>query len=158
MQFRLMTIISTIVQINAPVEKIFEFYTKPDNIKESWPRDIVKESENVLEHKSEEGSKMKVEGEYMGKRDEMLLEISQKEQNKRLVTRQTQGPFQSWESIQELQSNGDDHGNTTIRNHTINYELPTTGKIANFLSGSQAENKIRQGIEQAAQTIKQRLE
>ena len=103
---------------------------------------------------------MKVEGEYLGKRDEMLLEVVEKEQNKRLVTRQTQGPFQSWESIQEFQSNGDGDSNntTTTVNHTINYELPTTGKIANFLSGSQAENKIRQGIEQAAQTVKQRLE
>jgi hypothetical protein len=36
--------------------------------------------------------------------------------------------------------------------------LPTTEKIANVLTGSQAENKIRQGIEQAAQTVKQRLE
>ena len=155
-----MTTISTNVQINAPVEKVFEFYTNPDNIKESWPRDIVKESENVSGQKSEEGSEMKVEGEYRGKRDEMILEVAQKEQNKRLVTRQTQGPFQSWESIQEFQSNGDGNGNntTTTVNHTINYELPTTGKIANFLSGSQAENKIRQGIEQAAQTVKQRLE
>ena len=86
--------------------------------------------------------------------------LHKKEQNKRLVTRQTQGPFQSWESIQEFQSNGDGNGNhtTTTVNHTINYELPTTGKIANFLSGSQAENKIRQGIQQAAQTVKQRLE
>ncbi|HEU5120403.1 MAG TPA: hypothetical protein VFT71_05405 [Candidatus Nitrosocosmicus sp.] len=42
---------------------------------------------------------MKVEGQYMGKRDEMILEVSQKEQNKRLVTRQTDGPFKSWESI-----------------------------------------------------------
>jgi len=102
---------------------------------------------------------MKVEGEYMGKRDEMLLEVAQKEQNKRLVTRRTQGPFQSWESIQEFQNNGEGDSNaTTTVNHTINYELPTTGKIANFLTGSQAENKIRQGIEQAAQTVKQRLE
>ncbi|CAN5890134.1 hypothetical protein BH23THE1_BH23THE1_32850 [soil metagenome] len=40
----------------------------------------------------------------------MILEVAQKEQDKRLVTRQTEGPFQSWESIQEFQSNG---GNTT---------------------------------------------
>jgi ligand-binding SRPBCC domain-containing protein len=98
---------------------------------------------------------MKVEGEYMGKRDEMLLEVAQKERNKRLVTRQTEGPFQNWESIQEFQSNGN---NSTRVTHTINYELPTGGKIANFLSGSQAEDKIRQGIQQAAQTVKQRLE
>jgi len=91
----------------------------------------------------------------MGKRYEMILEVAQKEQDKRLVTKQTQGPFQSWESIQEFQSNGN---NSTKVNHTINYELPTTGKIANFLTGSQAEDKIRQGIEQAAQTVKQRLE
>ena len=29
---------------------------------------------------------MKVEGQYMGKRDEMILEVVQKEQNKKLVT------------------------------------------------------------------------
>ena len=100
-----MTSIRTEVEINAPVDRVFEYYTNPDNIKESWPRDIVKESESVSGQQSEEGSQMKVEGEYMGKRDEMLLEVAQKEQNKRLVTRQTKGPFQSWESIQEFQSN-----------------------------------------------------
>ncbi len=150
-----MTSIRTEVEINAPVDRVFEYYTNPDNIKESWPRDIVKESENVSGQKSEEGSQMKVEGEYMGKSSEMILEVAEKEQNKRLVTRQTEGLFQSWESIQEFQGNGN---NSTRVTHTINYELPTGGKIANFLSGSQAEDKIRQGIQQAAQTVKQRLE
>jgi len=150
-----MTTIQTQIEINAPVNTVFEYYTNPDNIKESWPRDIVKESENVSGQKSEEGSEMKVKGEYMGKQDEMLLEVVEKEQNKRLVTKQTEGPFQQWESTQEFQSNGN---NSTRVNHTINYELPTTGKVANFLTGSQAEDKIRQGIEQAAQTVKQNLE
>ena len=150
-----MTTINTKIEINAPVERVFEFYTNPDNIKESWPRDIVKESENVSGQKSEEGSEMKVTGQYMGKKDEMTLEVVEKEQNKRLVTKQTDGPFQRWDSIQEFQNSGN---NSTKVNHTINYELPTTGKIANVLTGSQAENKIRQGIEQAAQTVKQKLE
>ncbi|MGI0000957.1 MAG: SRPBCC family protein [Nitrososphaeraceae archaeon] len=150
-----MTTIQTQIEINAPVNTVFEYYTNPDNIKESWPRDIVKESENVSDQKSEEGSEMKVKGEYMGKEEEMLLEVVQKEQDKRLVTKQTEGPFQKWESTQDFQSNGN---NSTKVNHTINYELPTTGKIANFLSGSQVEDKIRQGIEQAAQTVKQKLE
>src|SRR6476659_2870345 len=155
-----MTTIQNQIEINAPVERVFEYYTNPDNIKESWPHDIVKESENLSGQKSEEGSEMKVTGEYMGKKDEMILEVVQKEQNKRLVTKQTDGPFQIWESIQEFQSsgNGNTSTTTTLVNHTINYELPTTGKIANVLTGSQAENKIRQGIEQAAQTVKQRLE
>jgi ligand-binding SRPBCC domain-containing protein len=150
-----MTSIKTEVEINAPVDRVYEYYTNPDNIKESWPRDIVKESENISGQKSEEGSEMKVEGQYMGKREEMFLEVAQKEQNKRLVTRQTEGPFKSWESTQEFQSNGN---NSTKVTHTINYELPTSGKIANFMSGSQAEDKIRQGIQQAAQTVKQKLE
>jgi hypothetical protein len=77
--------------------------------------------------KSEEGSQMKVEGEYMDKKDEMILEVSQKEQNKKLVTRQTEGPFQSWEDIQQFQSNGN---NFTKVTRIINYELPTTGKIS----------------------------
>ena len=150
-----MSTIQTQIEINAPVEQVFEFFTNPDNIKDSWPRDIVKESENVSGQKSEEGSEMKVTGQYMGKKDEMTLKVIEKEQNKRLVTKQTEGPFQRWDSIQEFQSSGN---NSTKVNHTINYELPTTGKIANALTGSQAENKIRQGIEQAAQTVKQRLE
>ncbi len=150
-----MTRIQTSIEIQAPVEQVFEYYTNPDNIKESWPRDIVKDSENISGQKSEEGSEMKVKGEYMGKQDEMLLEVSQKEQNKRLVTKQTEGPFQSWESTQIFQSNGN---NSTKVDHTINYELPTTGKIANFLTGSQAEDKIRQGIQQAAHSVKQKLE
>ena len=49
---------------------------------------------------------MKVTGQYMEKKDEMLLEVVEKEQNRRLVTRQTEGPFQKWESTQEFQSNG----------------------------------------------------
>ena len=149
------------LEINAPVERVFEYYTNPDKLKESGPHDLVKESENVSGQKSEEGSEMKVTGEYMGKKDEMTLEVVQKEQNKRLVTKQTEGPFQRWESIQEFQSSGNGNTSTTtttLVNHTINYELPTTGKIANVLTRSQAENKIRQGIEQAAQTVKQRLE
>ena len=98
---------------------------------------------------------MKVTGEYMGKMDEMILEVVEKEQNRRLVTRQTDGLFQKWESTQEFQSNGD---SPTKVNHTVDYELPTTGKIANMLTGSQAEGKIRQDIQQAAQTVKQNPE
>ena len=141
-------------EINAPVEKVFEYYTNPDNIKEAWPRDIVKESESLSGSKSEEGSEMKVKGQYMGKEEEMILEVADKEQNRRLVTRQTEGPFKKWESIQEFQGNG----NSTHIRHSIDYELPTTGKVANMLSGSQADNKIRKGLEQAAQTVKQKLE
>lgn len=149
-----MTKINYETEINAPVGKVFEYYTNPDNIKESWPQDIVKESENVSGQKSEEGSEMKVKGEYMGKEEEMTLEVVKKEQNSRLVTQQTQGPFKKWESIQEFQGS---NGKTHIR-HTVDYELPTTGKIANVLSGSQADSKIKQGLQQAAQTVKQRLE
>jgi hypothetical protein len=41
---------------------------------------------------------------------------------------------------------------------SIDFELPTTGNIANMLSGSQVDNKIREALEQAAQTAKQKLE
>jgi ligand-binding SRPBCC domain-containing protein len=140
--------------INAQVEKVFEYYTNPNNIKEAWPRDVVKESESISGSKSEEGSEMKVKGKYMGREEEMKLQVVDKEPNRKLVTRQTEGPFKKWESIQEFQGSG----NRTHIRHTIEYELPTTGKIANTLSGSQADNKIRQGLEQAAQTVKQKLE
>ena len=144
------------IDINAPVDKVFEYYTNPDNIKQAWPQDIVKESESLSGSKNEEGSEMKVTGGYMGKRDEMILEVTEKEQNKRLVTQQKEGPFKSWTSRQEFnQSNGQQ--GTHIK-HVIDFELPTTGKIANFLSGDQAKNKIQQGLQQSAQTVKQKLE
>jgi ligand-binding SRPBCC domain-containing protein len=152
-----MTNVQYETDINAPVKKVYEYYTNPDNIKEAWPRDIVKESESVSGSKSEEGSEMKVKGQYMGKEEEMRLEVVEKEQNRRLVTRQTEGPFKKWESIQEFEGRGGGNSSTHIR-HSVDYELPTTGKIANTLSGSQADNKIRKGLEQAAQTVKQKLE
>jgi hypothetical protein len=72
--------------------KVFEYYTNPDNIKQAWPRDIIKESESLYgSNKNEEGSEMKVKGEYMGREDEMILEVTEKEQNKRLVTQQKEG-------------------------------------------------------------------
>src|ERR687889_2267062 len=113
--------------INAPVEKLYEYYTNPDNIKEAWPRDIVRESETVSGSKSEEGSETRVKGEYMGREEEMKLQVVNKEPNRKLVTRQTEGPFRKWESVQEFQGNG----NRTHIQHAIEYELPTTGKIAN---------------------------
>jgi ligand-binding SRPBCC domain-containing protein len=150
-----MTNVQYEIDINAAVDKVYEYYTNPDNIKQAWPQDIVKDSENVSGQKSEEGSEMKVKGEYMGKEDEMILEVTEKEQNKRLVTQQKEGPFKSWASRQEFTQSG--QGTTHIR-HIIEFELPTTGKIANFLSGDQAKNKIQQGLQQAAQTVKQKLE
>jgi ribosome-associated toxin RatA of RatAB toxin-antitoxin module len=81
-------------------------------------------------------------------------EVVQKEENKKLVTQQTEWPFKRWESVQEFQG----IGKSTHVKHAINYELSTTGKIANLLSGSQADNKLREDLEQAANTVKQKLE
>lgn len=142
--------------IDAPIDKVYEYYTNPDNIKKAWPQDIVKESENVSGQKGEEGSEMKVKGEYMGKEDEMILEVTEKEPNKRLVTEQTEGPFKQWKSIQSFEEGRD--ANTTHVRHEIEYELPTTGKIVNFFSGAQPNSKIEQGLQQALQTVKQKLE
>jgi ligand-binding SRPBCC domain-containing protein len=150
-----MTKVQYQTEINAPVERVYEYYTNPNNIQEAWPQDIVKESEDVSGSKNEEGSEMRVKGQYMGKQEEMRLQVVDKEENRKLVTRQTQGPFKKWDSIQEFRPNGT---NATHVKHSIDFELPTTGKIANTLSGSQADNKIRQALEQAAQTVKQKLE
>ncbi len=149
-----MTRVQTDVEINAPVERVFEYYTNPDNIKEAWPKDVVKESETTAGSKSEPGSEMRVAGEQMGIWKEMRLQVAEKEQNRRLVTRQTDGPFKRWESIQEFQG---DNNRTNVR-HIIDYELPTGGKVADMFTGGQADDKIKSGMEQAAQTVKRNLE
>jgi ligand-binding SRPBCC domain-containing protein len=160
-QFPDMTRVEYEENINAPVEKVYEYYTNPDNIKEAWPRDVVKESEAITDSKNEPGSEMKVKGEYMGRQAEMRLEVAEKEQNRRLVTRQIEGPFKRWESIQEFQGDNNNNNNNNSRTHvrhTVDYELGTVAKAGNFVTGSQADDKIRQGLEQAAQTVKQKLE
>ena len=85
-----MTEVQYQTEINAPVEKVYKYYTNPDNIQEAWPQDIVKESEDISGSKSEEGSEIRVKGQYMGKEEEMRLEVIDKEENRRLVTRQIQ--------------------------------------------------------------------
>jgi uncharacterized protein YndB with AHSA1/START domain len=69
-----MTKVQYETEINAPVERVYEYYTNPNNIQEAWPRDIVKESEDVSGSKNEEGSEMTVKGQYMGKEEEMRLQ------------------------------------------------------------------------------------
>jgi uncharacterized protein YndB with AHSA1/START domain len=44
-----MTTIQYETDINAPLDKVFEYYTNPDNIKQAWPQDIVKESESLTQ-------------------------------------------------------------------------------------------------------------
>jgi uncharacterized protein YndB with AHSA1/START domain len=75
-----MTRVECHTQINAPVEEVYEYYTNPNNIQEAWPRDIVKESEDVSGSKDEEGSQMRVKGQYMGKEEEMRLQVVDKEE------------------------------------------------------------------------------
>jgi len=102
-----MTTIQYEIDINATVDKVYEYYTNPNNIKQAWPQDIVKESESLSGSKNEEGSEMKVKGEYIGRKDEMILQVTDREQNKRLVTEQKEGPFKLWKSRQEFeQKNG----------------------------------------------------
>lgn len=150
-----MTRIEYEVDIQAPVATVFEYYTNPDNIKETWPREVVKESYSTSDtEKNEEGSEMKVKGQYMGIEKEMKLQVAEKEQDRRLVTRQIEGPFKKWESIQEFQG---DQTKTHVK-HTIEFELPTTGKVAEALTGSSAETKVKQGLQQSAETVKQKLE
>jgi hypothetical protein len=56
--------------------------------------------------------------------------------------------------MQEFQGNN----NRTHVKHVIDYELATAAKSGNFVTGSQADDKIRQGLEQAARTVRQKLE
>jgi ligand-binding SRPBCC domain-containing protein len=113
-----MTKVQYQTEINAPVERVYEYYTNPNNIQEAWPQDIVKESEDISGSRNEEGSEMRVKGQYMGKEEEMRLQVVDKEQNRRLATRQIQGPFKKWDSIQEFQGNGT---NTTQVRHSIDF-------------------------------------
>ena len=77
-----MTKIQAEIIINAPIGEVFEYYTNPDNIKQSWPSDIIKESERISGQSNEEGVEMKVEGQYMGKREEMIIEITEKDKKR----------------------------------------------------------------------------
>ena len=61
------------VEINASVERVYEYYTNPDNIKEAWSQDIVKESEPFFLTKNEEEYEMKIKGKYMGKEEKMRV-------------------------------------------------------------------------------------
>ena len=58
--------IQTEILIDAPLGVVFEYYTNPDYIKQSWPSDIIKESESTSGQSSEEGAEMIVEGRYSG--------------------------------------------------------------------------------------------
>jgi ligand-binding SRPBCC domain-containing protein len=114
----------------------------------------VKDSGVVSGAKGEKGSIYKIKGQYKGKEEEMRVQVIEKWPNKKLITKQIEGPFKKWESIQEFQ----DANNATHVRHTVEYELPLAGKIVSLVSGKEAENRIRTGLEQAVQTVKNKME
>ena len=83
--------------MNASVQQVFQCYTNPNNIEKAWPQDIVKGSESVWFKEWRRFRDESQRGIY-GKEDEMILEVSDKEQNRRLVTEQKEGPFKSWDN------------------------------------------------------------
>ena len=50
-----MTKVEYETQINAPIQRVYEYYTNPNNIQEAWPQDIVKESEDISGSKKSRG-------------------------------------------------------------------------------------------------------
>jgi hypothetical protein len=37
------------LEITASIERVYEYYTNPDNIQEAWSQDVVKESEPFVQ-------------------------------------------------------------------------------------------------------------
>ena len=128
------------IDISAPVGRVYEYYTNPDNIKKAWRQDIVKESESVSGTKGEEGSEIKVEGEYMGREEEMILQVTDKEESKRFVTEQKEGPFKFWKSTQEFYENGTctNENLTKLSKQIIN----KNGTVDDFLKSLPSDNTI----------------
>ncbi|MEO9320344.1 MAG: SRPBCC family protein [Nitrososphaera sp.] len=149
-----MTSLSYETTIKAPVEKVFGYCTDPENIKEAWPPDIVTSSQQLSGVKGEKGSTFKILGHYAGKDQEMRMMVIERWPNSKFTTRQTEGPFKTWESIQEFEGN---ESSTHIK-HTIHYELPRTGKLLRMVSHNDADRKIRQAMEDYTQTVKHKLE
>src|SRR5215467_12544402 len=116
-----MTILSYEIDVKAPLEKVYKYCTDPDNIKESWPPDVVQDSQNVSGTKGEKGSVFKIKGNYGGKTEEMRMMVTEKWPNSKFAAKQTEGPFKKWESVQEFETKD----NSTHIKHTIVYEMPT---------------------------------
>jgi ligand-binding SRPBCC domain-containing protein len=142
------------VDVKAPVDKVYEYCTNPENIKETWSPEIIKESTVISGTKGEKGSMFKVKGHYSGKDEEMRMMVIERWPNSKFETKQTEGPFKKWDSVQEFR--GDN--NMTHIKHTIDYELPTAGKILRLVSHRDADAKIREGMEEYIQNLKHRFD
>ena len=150
-----MTTLSYEIDLNAPVDQVFNYCTDPEKVAESWSPEIVKGSTIISGTKGEKGSIFKIEGHYGGKDEEMRMMVVEKWPNSKYVTRQEEGPFKKWESVQEFEGR---ENNRTRLKYTINYELPTTGKVFRMVSNRDADGKLRQGVEEYIQNLKHRFE
>ena len=149
-----MTTLSYEVDIKAPLTRVYQYSTDPENIKETWSPEIVTDSANISGTKGEKGSMFKITGHYGGKEEEMRMLVVERWPNNKFRAKQTEGPFKKWESIQEFQER---EGVTHVK-HTINYELPRLGRLVRIVSHSDADEKIRDTMEEYIQTLKYKME
>ncbi|MEO9321608.1 MAG: SRPBCC family protein [Nitrososphaera sp.] len=149
-----MTTLSYEMEIKAPVEKVFQYCADPENFMESWPSDVITGSQQLSGTKGEKGSTFKLRGMYSGKEEEMRMMVTEKWPNGKIRTKQTEGPFKKWESIQEFEG----HDNVTNLRYTIRYELPRTGRFMKMVSHSDGDHIMRQGLEDYIQNVKHKME
>jgi len=150
-----MTTLTYDMDLKAPVEEIYNFMTDIDSVKSAWSPDIVKEATVISGNKGEKGSVIKLLGHYGGKDEEMRLLVVDRTPNSRYASKQTEGPFKQWESVSEFRSKDN---NTTHVKYSINYELPTTGKIFRMVTNRDADDKLRKGVEDYIQNLRQKFQ
>lgn len=150
-----MTTLNYEIDVKAPVEKLFKYCTDLDHQKEAWSPEIVKEATLISGTKGEKGSTFRIRGHFSGKDEEMRMMVTEKWPNSRFETKQTEGPFKKWESVQEFEGRDD---NTSHLKHTVTYELPPSGKIFRMASHRDAEAKLKEGVEKYVQTLKHYME
>jgi uncharacterized membrane protein len=129
-----MATVNKSITINAPVEKVFEYANKPENMLEIWPSMI---EIKVIEQLPNGGSKAQFVYKMAGMRFESISEDTEFIPNQRVVSK-TEDPIES-EMIWEYQSEGEATKVTFKVEYTV--PIPLLGKLAEAVIVKLNENE-----------------
>ena len=139
------------IEIEAPVEKVFAFYTDFKNQEKMLPEDAEAKIELTSEGSIGVGTTFTFSGVVGGREIASESEVVEFEKNRRFVSRQTKGDMKRFDSTVVFEAT--DRGTKVFE--TVDYELPyaVLGKIMDWLKAGKDIERFTKGWHEKAKEI-----
>ncbi len=150
-----MTVIEKSIVIKAPIKEVFTYFARPEHMSDQFPKEI---GLNVIPIDVKEGfgvgTVFRISGNFDGKILEWDCETLEYIPERKIVAKQVDGPFKSWEITVLFDEVDENNSRVTMR---VVYDIPL-GPLGSLMDKVKLKKTAERGIENGLYRVKALLE